>query len=264
MTPLAEAPANRLRRVRVVVTDMDDTLTHEGRLSARTYTALERLRDAGVAVIPVTAAPAGWSDQMARMWPVASVIAENGGLHIRGTGPGTVAHDFWHAPDARGVAAARLAALAERIRDTIPQARLATDQPFRLTSLAYDRPEDPGGRAALLDAFRAAGARATVNSLWVLGWFGDYDKLAMIRRALARTQGLDIDAEGEAVLSVGDSTNDAPMFAFFANSVGVSTVTRFLAEIPTPPAWITRGPGGEGFVEVADALLTAKTTGDHS
>lgn len=42
--------------------------TCRGRLSARTYDALERLQRANVTVIPVTAAPAGWCDQMARMW----------------------------------------------------------------------------------------------------------------------------------------------------------------------------------------------------
>lgn len=77
MRPLAEAPVERLRRVSLVLTDMDDTLTHRGRLPAATYAALERLETAGIPVIPVTAAPAGWCDQMARMWPVAGVIGES-------------------------------------------------------------------------------------------------------------------------------------------------------------------------------------------
>ncbi|CCC99226.1 hypothetical protein [Azospirillum baldaniorum] len=50
------------------------------------------------------------------------------------------------------------------------------------------------------------------------------------------------------------------MFAHFPLSVGVSTVADILPELPAPPAWITRGPGGDGFVELADALLAARGT----
>jgi hypothetical protein len=79
---LSSASHSTFAGVRFVLTDMDDTLTYRGRLSARTYDASERLQAGGVKVIPVTAAPAGWCDQMARMWPVDGVIGENGGLFI--------------------------------------------------------------------------------------------------------------------------------------------------------------------------------------
>lgn len=71
-----------LQNIRFVLTDMDETLTYKGRLQARTYQSLEMLQHAGIKVIPVTATSAGWADQMARMWPVDGVIAENGGLFL--------------------------------------------------------------------------------------------------------------------------------------------------------------------------------------
>lgn len=254
--PLADAPAAALAGVRFVLTDMDDTLTLQGLLSARTYAALERLRDGGVPVVPVTAAPAGWCDQMARMWPVDGVIGENGGLFLRRDGSGGLTRRFWRDDADQAAAAARLAALTEAIRADLPGVTLADDQAFRLTSLAFNAPRDAGLRAALIERFRAAGADVTVNSLWVLGWFGGYDKRTMARRVMAETYGLDIDATPEAVAYVGDSTNDAPMFAAFPDtSVGVSTVIDWLDSIATPPAWITQGPGGDGFVELAEALL---------
>ncbi|PWC40361.1 HAD family hydrolase [Azospirillum sp. TSO22-1] len=257
MRPLAEAPVERLRRVSLVLTDMDDTLTHRGRLSAATYAALERLEAAGIPVIPVTAAPAGWCDQMARMWPVAGVIGENGGLHVQRQGVGGAAHRFWHG-NGRAAVLARLRALADEVIAGIPGIALAPDQPFRLTGVAFERPADPVRRGWLLDSLRAAGADVTVNSLWVLAWSGGYDKLSASRRFLAAAHGVDIDARREEILYVGDSANDAPMFAFFPNSVGVSTVTEHLADLPMAPAWITRGPGGQGFVEAADAVLAAR------
>src|ERR1044072_9127742 len=80
MKPLHQADASTFQGVRFVLTHMDETLTYRARLAARTYEALERLQQAGVIVIPVTAAPAGWCDQMARLWPVAGGIGEKGGF----------------------------------------------------------------------------------------------------------------------------------------------------------------------------------------
>jgi HAD superfamily hydrolase (TIGR01484 family) len=259
MQPLASAPLATFAGVRFVLTDMDETLTYRGRLSARSYDALERLQRAGVRVIPVTAAPAGWCDQMARMWPVDGVIGENGGLFLRRAADGHgVTRSFWHGEADRPAIADRLAAIGRAVRQAVPTAQFADDQPFRLTSLAFAQPDGEPERRATVAALRAAGAEVTVNNLWILGWLGGYDKLAMTRRVLAEHYGLDIDAERGAVLYSGDSTNDAPMFGFFEHTVGVSTVRRYLPDIPVPPQWITAGPGGDGFVEAADAVIAGR------
>lgn len=257
MRPLAQSLSADFAGVDFVLTDMDDTLTYRGRLSAATYDALERLQAGSVKVIPVTAAPAGWCDQMVRMWPVDAVIAENGGVSMLRTADG-VQRTCWHEEAGLHDLHARLNALRESILSQLPAVRLAADQPFRLTSLAFDRPATPQARADLSAALRAGGADTTVNSLWVLAWLGGYDKLSAARRVMRGAFGVDIDAEPERIVYVGDSTNDAPMFRHFPRSVGVSTVTEYLSEIPQPPAWITEGPGGSGFVEVADAVLAAR------
>ena len=62
---------------------------------------------------------------------------------------------------------------------------------------------------------RASGAGATVNSLWVLAWFGGFDKLSMSRRLMQDLYGIDIEQSREAVFYVGNSANDAPMFRAF-------------------------------------------------
>ncbi len=45
------------------------------------------------------------------------------------------------------------------------------------------------------------------------------------------------------------------MFAFFKHTFGVSTVVDALDHLVAAPAWITPGPGGQGFVEVARAVI---------
>ncbi|NTG28730.1 HAD-IIB family hydrolase [Agrobacterium rhizogenes] len=259
MQSLGSATASTFRSVRFVLTDMDETLTYQGRLAAATYGALERLQQAGVRVIPVTAAPAGWCDQMARMWPVDGVIGENGGFFFQRSADGhDLTRTFWHIEADREAASDQFDRIAAHVRKTVPSATFADDQPFRLTSIAFRQPEDQEIRAAIIAALRASGADVAVNNLWVLGWLGGYDKLAMARRILAESYGIDIEKDRDAVLYVGDSTNDAPMFSFFRHTVGVSTVTRYLTEIPVPPNWITDGPGGAGFVEAADAVILAR------
>lgn len=259
MKPLADATPEDFAQVDLVLTDMDDTLTFNGRLAARTYYALERLQADGVRVVPITAAPAGWCDQMVRMWPVAAVIGENGGFCFtrRDTG---IERRFWLDPGARADAQYRLSEIAADIREAHPDVALADDQPFRLASLAFARPADRESAFAIVRAFEAAGTHATLNAIWALGWLGGYDKIAAARAFLPEAVGLDIDADLDRVVFVGDSVNDAPMFAHVPKSAGVSTVTEHLPDIPRPPAWITRGPGGDGFVEVADAILAARAT----
>ena len=194
---------------------------------------------------------------MARMWPVGAVIGENGGLcfHYDRTS-GTTLRRYWAEPDEREAAGGRLADLGAEIVAALPGAEIAHDQRYRETTLAF-RNRDAAQSEKIMARLRAVGARATVNSIWVLGWFGDFDKLVTARRMMAELFATDIDRDAESCLYIGDSLNDAPMFGFFRHSVGVSTVRRFAGRMPALPRWITTGAGGAGFVEVADALLAA-------
>ncbi|CAM3878839.1 Uncharacterised protein [Pseudomonas synxantha] len=124
---------------------------------------------------------------------------------------------------------------------------LASDQPLRLTSLAFSLPEHSDTRQALVEALEEAGADVTVNNLWGLGWLGGYDMLSMSRRILAEVYDLDINELRDAVPYCVDSTNDAPMFDFFRHLVGVRAVRQYLSQLSTPPAWITHGPRGAGL-----------------
>ena len=83
MRPIKEFPEGERRRVRGLLCDIDDTLSTAGRLSAEAYGALERLKEAGLLVVPVTGRPAGWCDHIARMWPVDAVVGENGAFYFR-------------------------------------------------------------------------------------------------------------------------------------------------------------------------------------
>lgn len=265
---LDRADPARLRQVRFVLTDVDDTLTLKGRLPTETFAALAALQAAEVQVIPVTAAPAGWADGIARMWPVDAVIAENGGLYLhcpqnqaqnQTKGASVPDRVFWHGEARQTLLRGRLQRLSGEIASALPGVTLAADQPFRLTSLAFDAPNDPALQEDLLHWLRMAGCSTTVNSLWVLGWLGVYDKLSMARKLLAERFDFDLLSDPDAVFYVGDSLNDEPMFAALPLTAGVSTVRDYLPRMQTAPTWITDRPGGLGFADVARVLLQART-----
>jgi len=157
---------------------------------------------------------------------------------------------------------ARLAAIGDAILREVPGAALASDQRYREADLAIDFREDvPELPRATVDRIvalmKAEGMTAKVSSIHVNGWFGVYDKLSMTRRLLGEAFDIDLDAQRQRFVFVGDSPNDAPMFAFFPNSVGVANVRAFADLIPTLPAYVTEREGGEGFAELVTTLLDA-------
>ena len=257
MKPLSALDA---RGVRALLFDIDDTLTTEGKLTAQAYSALEALKGAGKMLVPVTGRPAGWCDHIARMWPVDAVVGENGAFYFS-YAHGQLTKRF-HEQDAgeRARKRARLESIAGALLSEFPGCALASDQPYRETDLAIDYREDVAPQSLetaerIAARMRQAGLQAKVSSIHVNGWFGDYDKLAMTRIAFAERLGIDLEKDGGRVVFAGDSPNDAPMFGFFANSVGVANVRRFEAVLERKPAYVTRAEAGAGFAELAAHLL---------
>ena len=269
MRPLAELPLEARSRIVGVLADIDDTITSDGRLTAAAYTALERLHAAGLKVIPVTGRPAGWCDHIARMWPVDAVVGENGAFWMRYDSEARRLKTVFvgHPPADRQ---ARIDQIAAAILAAVPGCALASDQFCRVADLAIDFCEDvaplpPDAVDAIVGRMEAAGMRAKVSSIHVNGWFGDYDKLSTTQRMLAEEFGIAPESgmEREHWVFIGDSPNDAPMFGFFPNSVGVANVLDFADRLEATPAWITRARSGAGFVELVEALLAARNVRDR-
>ena len=263
MKPLVALPATVLRDIRGVFCDIDDTLTSEGKLTARAYDALARLHAGGKLVVPITGRPAGWCDHIARMWPVDAVVGENGAFYFfYDAGRRKLAQRFLFDAATRAANRDRMIAVRERILREVSGCALASDQLYRAADLAIDFCEDvprlPFAEVdRIVELMRAAGMTAKISSIHVNGWFGDYDKLGMTHILMQERYGVELAREEASYLFVGDSPNDAPMFRFFSNSVGVANVADFGARLSDAPAYVTRGRNGAGFVEVAELLLRA-------
>jgi len=264
MIPLSQLPLEKARSVRVVLTDIDDTITTEGMLTASAYAALENLQRAGFLVIPVTGRPAGWCDHIARMWPVDAIVGENGAFYFRyDRERKKMDQHFWATPDELRSNRARLDAIQQEVLASVPGTALASDQAYRLADLAIDFCEDvPALPESEVDrivaTFERHGAQAKVSSIHVNGWFGDYNKLSMARTLLADVFGIDWEQAKQSVIYAGDSPNDEPMFAAFPLSIGVANIHDFEHRLKSKPAYIAKGHSGEGFAELAEFLLAAR------
>ncbi len=266
LQPLDAFPTAERARVRAVLTDVDGTLTTDGRLTSAAFASLERLHDAGLIVIAVTGGPAGWCDHMARCWPVHAVVGESGAFWFRRDADGRLRRAF-AVPEADLAGLRRRRdELAARVLAEVSGSALAVDQAYRELDLAVDWCENvprlaPAEVARVVELMHAAGAHTAVSSIHVNAWFGDYDKLSSARRVLAECFDAPLDEhdpDRARYVYVGDAPNDAPAFDFFPNSVGVANVREFDGRMPSWPRWITRQASGAGFAELADALLAAR------
>lgn len=264
MRPVSEMPATTARQITTVFTDIDDTLTTDGRLPARAYQALEDLLNAGFHVAPITGRPAGWCDMIARFWPVSGVVGENGAFYFA-YDPAVcqMRREYFADAATRARNAAGLQRIRQRVLAEVAGAAISADQPYREADLAVDFCEDvPALPTADIERikqiFQDEGAVAKISSIHVNGWFGEYDKLSMSRRFAREVLGFDLDSHREQVVFCGDSPNDAPMFRYFPNSCGVANVQDFQGRIEAEPKWISQARGGAGFVEIAEKLLAAR------
>jgi len=265
VNPLSDLPRETLAGARGVLTDLDDTLTTDGRLGADAFTALHALHDAGLRVIPITGRPAGWCDHIARMWPIDAVVGENGAFYLHYDRPGRKLRLRRVAPEADF---ARLRAIGERVIAAVPGAAWASDQPYRIDDIAIDFREDvpPLAEAAvdrIVALLEAEGLQAKVSSIHVNAWFGGYDKLSTTRLALAELFGEDLEQERERYLFIGDSPNDVRMFDFFPCSVGVANVRQFAQRMTSLPKYITDDCCGAGFAELSRMLLRCRKSLDR-
>ncbi len=262
MRPLSQFGRAERAAVRFVLADIDDTITTEGRLPAASLGAMERMRTAGLVVVPVTGRPAGWCDHIARMWPVDAVVGENGAFWFSyDQQHRKMRSKFARCEKQRKTDRERLDELKTEILAAVPGAGIASDQFCRVADLAIDICEDVNRLGdedinRIIMMFQAKGANAKVSSIHVNGWFGDYDKLSMTKDCFRHVFGIDIAGDDGRFVFVGDSPNDQPMFDFFPNSVGVANVSDFCLD--KPPAWVTSGRAAAGFWELADCLVEAR------
>jgi len=254
--PLDSLPASA---VDGVFTDLDDTLTTDGRLNARTYAALEALAESGIRVVPVTGRSAGWCDLIVRLWPVAAVIGETGAFCMVPEG-GRVRRLMMQDTASQAATAQHRDRIAARVLAELPGVQLAADQPYRLVDLAIDIAENVPPLGAeqvqrIVTILRDEGMQAQPSSIHVNAWFGQFDKGSSAVRLLTEYWGIPDHEARQRWVCIGDAPNDATLFSAFEHSVGVTNLLRHRYVMTPLPRYLTPSPHGEGFAELSRHLI---------
>ncbi len=261
--PLRELPPAIRQGVAHLFTDIDDTLTTDGMLPASSYGALWDLAAAGIRIVAVTGRPAGWCDHIARMWPVAGVIGENGAFVYRYDRKSRRMRRLYASPEVGSPdERAALAAIAARVLREVPGTAVAADQPFRVADFAIDYSEDvpplPLSQAdAICRILDEEGVHFRVSSIHVNFWKGDFDKMGGVRCFFAE-EGADPEAMMDSAVFIGDSPNDEPLFAGFPHTIAVGNIRRFLGRLTHLPEYIAEQDGAAGFCAAAALFIEAR------
>lgn len=242
-------------RPNVIFTDVDDTLTWQGRLPLDTFRALYQLKQANINVVPVTGGSAGWCDCIIRTWPIDYMVGENGSFYLCRSKQGRVSRHFLLPDNKRLENTQRLQQVATEFKTQFPNIPKAPDQDFRLTDLAFDIAQEANitnsEAEQAVSWLQAQGIAARKSSIHINAWLGSYDKAIGAKAWLTEQTHFTLDD----CLFIGDSANDEAMFKAFLDSVGVANIQPILPSLSTPPTYITNEKGGFGFAELAKYIL---------
>ncbi|MGF1482658.1 MAG: HAD family hydrolase [Cyanophyceae cyanobacterium] len=249
LIPLAEDSLG-LRKVRLVATDMDGTLTSRGKFTSFLLQALEDLARANLPVVIVTGRSAGWVNGVWNYLPVAGAIAENGGVYYASSEPEVLTA----IPDLNAHRQ-QLAETFHWLQSQFPQMEEAADNRFRLTDWTFD-----------VQGLTTTELRQVGHLCRQQGWSFTYstvqchikprqqDKASSLLQILQRYFS---HLKPNEVLTVGDSPNDESLFDpdKFPHSVGVANVLHYRSQLKHQPAYITHQSEGAGFCELVELLL---------
>ena len=263
MLPLSAIPGDALRDIDFLLFDVDETFTTHGLLHAQSYAALFALRDAGITAVPVTGRPSGWGNVMLSTWPIKACVTENGGVISWKDSTGIARQQVIHEQHRGEGYIEKLRALGRAIATRYPQIRVSADQPYRLTDLAIDYAEQSYGVSEttvteIVAWMRAEGYQSAVSSIHIHAYKPTNEKADGVYPLMQFAFAMGADDVHARAAFIGDSPNDASLFAAIPLSVGVANVRTSLGKIATPPAYVCAAECGAGFVEFATALIAAR------
>jgi HAD superfamily hydrolase (TIGR01484 family) len=242
--------SERLTDIRLIATDIDGTLTREGKFTTELLNAIDLLNTNGIELLLVTGRSAGWVSAVNNYLPVVGSIAENGGVYFNTEGE----FDFLTRIDRIEEHRQQLANRFWELQECYPQIQESIDNQFRITDWTFDL-------AGLTDLELAQ--IASKCQLW--GYSFTFSTIQCHIKPQNQDKGIAIlqvlkqyfpELERKQVITVGDSPNDASMFdrSLFPHSVGVANIQHYASQIAHQPQYITKSPEVAGFCELVNLL----------
>ena len=238
------------KRIKYVISDVDDTITRNGRLLPQVLAALYSVKISGRSIILVTGGSVGWADCYIRQWPVDAVVAESGAVLLCHDRDGGITNIINPSIDKDSVLKKRL----ELMGYTSPYP-FSSDQTARVFDIAYDKAKmTPSEINVLKNILTASGASYAESSIHINAWFGSYDEKSALKYFMVNALDITEDDLLDKSIYLGDSFNDQPLFEYIPMSIGMHTVEERREEYTVLPKYITEGTSGEGWIETATSL----------
>ena len=261
MNPIKDIPVNFCKGLKLFFTDIDGTITSNGQITDLSFSALWKLFNAGIDVIPVTGRPAGWCDHIARMWPVKGVIGENGAFYfLYDRKNKKMKRKYLISEEERKTGKNILEKIKSRVLKEVPGAKISADQPFRFADLAIDYREDvkPLSKEEIhkiCNIITEEGAVYRISDIHINCWYGSFNKINGVKKFIEDVCSSEFSEIIKKSTYIGDSPNDEPIFKAFPLSIAVANLKNFIDEIKYFPSFITNKESADGFAEAVETIL---------
>jgi HAD superfamily hydrolase (TIGR01484 family) len=240
----------QLAGIALIATDVDGTLTSDGKFTSTLLQSIERLNHQGIKIILVTGRSAGWVSAISNYLPVAGAIAENGGLYFHANG----GFDFITRIESIEDHRAQLANRFWELQARYPQLEESIDNQFRITDWTFD--------VAGISQLELTEI-ATQCQQW--GYSFTFSTIQCHIKPPHQDKGVAIihalkeyfpGISTTQIVTIGDSPNDATMFdrALFPHSVGVANIQHYSKQLAHQPQYITKSPEVAGFCELVNLI----------
>jgi HAD superfamily hydrolase (TIGR01484 family) len=240
-----------LSDIRLIASDVDGTLTHNGKFSFDFISTLIDFQSAGIKVLLVTGRSAGWVSALVNYLPVAGAIAENGGVFLQPNGQQDLLSSIPNLSRHRIL----LENTFHHIKQLFPNLHPSTDNQFRITDWTFD-----------VNDLSTEDIQAISSQCQQMGWSFTYSNVQCHIKPLHQDKATGLlsvlssyfpELSSQQILTIGDSPNDEPMFdpALFPISVGVANVRHYQDKMLHLPKYVTQASEFAGFSEFAKLLL---------
>ena len=248
MIPLTKA---NLASVRLIATDMDGTLTKNGKFTSQLLVALESLAAKNIPVLIVTGRSAGWVNAIAHYLPVVCAIAENGGLFYSDR---STAWELITKLDNIEHHRLQLKEVFLLLQSKFPEITESVDNSFRVTDWTFDIGDLSPQQLAVMERLCGyAGYGFTYSTVQCHIKPKQQDKAVGLQQILKKYFP---DLTPQQIVTVGDSPNDESLFNsnYFPLSVGVANIAHYSDRLHYKPSYITSLPEVAGFCQLAEIL----------
>jgi HAD superfamily hydrolase (TIGR01484 family) len=240
-----------LSNIRLIASDVDGTLTQNGKFVPNFIDTLLDLQSSGIKVFLVTGRSAGWVNALVNYLPVTAAIAENGGLYLQPDGKQDLLSDIPDLTEHRLL----LENAFCQIKNRFSNLKISSDNQFRITDWTFDV-----GNLTADEISAIAGQCHEMSLGFTYSTVQCHIKLAHQDKEIGLTKILGRyfpEFNQYQVLTVGDSPNDEAMFVpdKFPMSVGVANILHYQDKMTHLPKYVTQASEFLGFAELAKLLL---------